>query len=65
MIDVTNKWTTNDILARLNCHRTTVLRMAEELGIVAGRVGRVCLFDKLDAEKIIAEIKARQRKRSK
>ena len=65
MVNVTDKWTTNDILDKVGCHRATALRMAESLGIVPERVGNVCLFSKNEAEDIIAEIKARQRKRSK
>lgn len=65
MMDLTDKWMTNDIMARLGCHRTTVLRAAEKLGIAPSlKVGGVFLFDKADAEQIIAEIKARQGKRS-
>lgn len=65
MVNVADKWTTNDILARLNCHRTTVLRVAEKLNIIPDQVGNVFLFDKADAERIIAELKGRKSNRSK
>jgi len=64
MVNVADKWTTNDILDKVGCHRTTALRMAEKLGIVPGRVGNVFLFSKGEAKQIIEAIKFRQRKRS-
>lgn len=65
MVNVADKWTTNDILDKVDCHRTTVLRMAERLRIVPGQVGNVFLFSKVEAEQIIEQIKFRQRKRAK
>ena len=65
MLNVVNKWTTNDILDKVSCHRATALRMAETLGIVPERAGNMCLFSQEEAEDIIKEIKHRQRKRSK
>jgi hypothetical protein len=65
MVNVTDKWTTNDILARLDCHRTTVLRTMEKLGIVPAQVGNIFLFSTEEADRIIEAIRSRKRKRSK
>jgi hypothetical protein len=65
MVNVADKWTTNDILDKLGCHRTTVIREAEKLGIVPERLGGMLLFTKVEADQIIEQIKFRRCKRSK
>lgn len=60
MASVTDKVTTSDIVAKVHCHRSVVLRNAAKLGIVPEPFWGRMLFTKAEAERLIKVLSARR-----